>query len=131
MLSGRTILTVLMGPCATFLGERSRVACLYSCLTCSRLPGGFSKAPFSPMSSIEHGPPSRRTPWGISCAFSWTYAFLSSLSAGHPLRYCGLVPASRNRADCGASLMATEYGYKEFDVPHVRSLNVLLGPDDE
>jgi len=27
--------------------------------------------------------------------------------------------------------MATEYGYKEFDTPPVRSLNVLLGPDDE
>jgi len=43
----------------------------------------------------------------------------------------GLVPASRNRADCWASLMAPEYGYKEFDAPPVRSLNVLLGPDDE
>jgi hypothetical protein len=27
--------------------------------------------------------------------------------------------------------MGWEYGYKEFDVPPVRSLNVLLGPDDE
>jgi hypothetical protein len=39
--------------------------------------------------------------------------------------------ASRNRADCWASLMGWEYGYKEFDAPPVRSLNVLLGPDDE
>src|SRR4051794_7148283 len=27
------------------------------------------------------GPPSWRRVWRISCAFSWTYAFLSSLSA--------------------------------------------------
>jgi len=26
--------------------------------------------------------------------------------------------------------MAAEYGYKEFDALTVRSLNVLLGPDD-
>jgi len=39
--------------------------------------------------------------------------------------------AGRNRADCWASLMGWEYGYKEFDAPPVRSLNVLLGPDDE
>jgi len=39
--------------------------------------------------------------------------------------------ARRNRADCWASLMGWEYGYKEFDAPPVRSLNVLLGPDDE
>jgi hypothetical protein len=38
---------------------------------------------------------------------------------------------SRNRADCWASLMGWEYGYREFDAPPVRSLNVLLGPDDE
>src|SRR5262245_53212588 len=30
-----------------------------------------------------------RMAWWISCAFSWTYAFLSSLSADQPLGYCG------------------------------------------
>ena len=30
--------------------------------------------------------------WGISCAFSWTYAFLSSLSADQSLGYCGSCP---------------------------------------
>src|SRR6266851_6115994 len=44
------------------------------------------------MFSMAHGPPSRRTPWWISCAFSWTYAFLSSLSADQPWRYCGSCP---------------------------------------
>jgi hypothetical protein len=39
--------------------------------------------------------------------------------------------AGRNRAHCWASLMASEYGYKEFDVPSVLSLNVLFGLDDE
>jgi hypothetical protein len=43
----------------------------------------------------------------------------------------GLFEASRNRAGCWASLMASEYGYKEFDAPPVLSLNVLFGPDDE
>src|SRR6266550_2424982 len=37
----------------------------------------------------------------------------------------------RIRADCWASLMGWEYGYREFVAPPVRSLNVLLGPDDE
>jgi hypothetical protein len=43
----------------------------------------------------------------------------------------GLFEASRNRAGGWASLMASEYGYKEFDAPPVSSLNVLFGPDDE
>ena len=37
---------------------------------------------------------SRGKPWRISCAFSWTYAFLSSLSADQPLGYCGSCPES-------------------------------------
>jgi hypothetical protein len=32
---------------------------------------------------------------------------------------------------CRVSLMAAEDGYKEFDAPPVRSLNVLLKPDNE
>ena len=43
----------------------------------------------------------------------------------------GLVLANRNQVGGWASLMASEYGYKEFDAPPVSSLNVLLGPDDE
>ena len=39
--------------------------------------------------------------------------------------------AIRNRADRWASLMAPEYGYKEFEIPAVRSLNGLFGPNDE
>src|SRR6478672_11384121 len=92
MLRGRTILTVSMPPSAMFLGERYRVACLVSWRTRSPLPDDFSKVQFSPMFSMARGPPSRRTAWGISCAFSWTYAFLSSLSADQPLRYCGFCP---------------------------------------
>jgi hypothetical protein len=40
------------------------------------------------------------------------------------------VQASSNRADRWAYLKASEYGYKEFDVPPACGLNVLLGPDD-
>src|SRR5438876_3140064 len=43
----------------------------------------------------------------------------------------GPVEASRNGAGCWASLMASEYGYKEFDALPIPSLNVLFGPDDE
>src|SRR5450759_3861488 len=39
----------------------------------------------------------------------------------------GRVPARRNRPGCWPSLMAPEYGYKEFDAPPVRSLTALLG----
>src|SRR6516225_3587523 len=60
--------------------------------------------------------------WGISCAISWTYAFLSSLSADQPLGYCGFHPAGRIRTGDWASLTAPEYGYKEFDAPPVHSL---------
>src|ERR1700738_1126501 len=42
----------------------------------------------------------------------------------------GLAPASRNRAERWASLMATEYGYKELDAP-VRSLNGFPGRADD
>jgi hypothetical protein len=41
----------------------------------------------------------------------------------------GLVLANRNQVGGWASLMASEYGYKEFDVP--TSLIALPGPDDE
>ena len=41
----------------------------------------------------------------------------------------GLVLANRNQVGGWASLMASEYGYKEFDVPP--SLIALPGPDDE
>ena len=95
----------------------------------------FGRVAFSPISPIACGPvcerPALRAPWGISCAFSWTYAFLSSLSADQSWGVAGLVPAGRNQAGCWASLMASEYGYKEFDAPPVRSLTALLGPDDE
>jgi hypothetical protein len=39
--------------------------------------------------------------------------------------------ASWNLAVCWASLMASEYGYKEFDALPVRSLTALFEPDDE
>jgi hypothetical protein len=42
-----------------------------------------------------------------------------------------LLPAGRNQAVCWASLMASEYGYKEFDIPPVCSLIALVGLDDE
>src|SRR5439155_4627545 len=38
----------------------------------------------------------------------------------------GLVPERRIRAGRWASLMAAEYGYKEFDAPPVRSLKARL-----
>jgi hypothetical protein len=86
---------------------------------------------FSPTSSMARGSISPRTIWGISRAFSWTYAFLSSLSADQSWTIAGLVPEGRNQAGCWASLMASEYGYKELDAPPVRSLTALLGPDDD
>jgi hypothetical protein len=49
--------------------------------------------------------------------------------------FAGLVRRTPNRVGCWARLMAPEYGYKEFDAPPVRSLNVplecALGPDDD
>ena len=41
----------------------------------------------------------------------------------------GLVLANRNQVGGWASLMASEYGYKEFDL--TPSLIALAGPDDE
>ena len=96
--------------------ERWRLASLHCRLTCQLSPAWFSKAAISPTPSMEHGPACWTTPWGISYAFSWTYAFLSSLSADQSLRYCGFFPGIRNRADRWASLMAPEYGYKEFEI---------------
>jgi hypothetical protein len=43
----------------------------------------------------------------------------------------GLASARWNQAARWASLMAPEYGYKEYDAPPVRSLTALLGPGDE
>jgi len=43
MLSGRTILTVLMGP---YVMSWGKLACLYSCLDVLAVTRGFSKAPF-------------------------------------------------------------------------------------
>jgi hypothetical protein len=43
----------------------------------------------------------------------------------------GLVLANRIRAGRWASLMAPEYGYKEFDAAPIRPLTALAGPDDE
>src|SRR3954467_1784604 len=62
---------------------------------------------------------------------SWTYAFLSSLSAGQPKRYCSSRPVCRNRALGWVSLTTPEYGYKEFHAPPHCSLNALPGRNDE
>jgi hypothetical protein len=43
----------------------------------------------------------------------------------------GLVLANWNQAGRWASLMAPEYGYKEFDASPIRPLTALAGPDDE
>ena len=43
----------------------------------------------------------------------------------------GLVLANRNQVGGWASLMASEYGYKEFDIPPVCLLIAPVGPDDE
>ena len=56
--------------------------------------GLWPRAPWPTLSS-RHGRPSRsvlQACWRISCAFSWTYAFLSSLSAAQPIGYCGSRP---------------------------------------
>jgi hypothetical protein len=37
----------------------------------------------------------------------------------------------RGKVGCWARLMASEYRYNEFDTLPARSLNALLGPDDE
>jgi hypothetical protein len=50
---------------------------------------------------------------------------------GSIIDVAGLIPEGRNQAGCWASLMASEYGYKELDVPPVRSLTAPLGPDGE
>ena len=50
---------------------------------------------------------------------------------GSIIGYCEPLVACRIRADGWASLTASEYGYKEFDAPPVRSLSELISPDDE
>src|SRR4029077_1867302 len=66
-----------------------------------RPPCGVLPRAFWPRLLSRHGPPSPwpssgpgswRILWRISCAFSWTYAFLSSLSADQPIGYCGSRP---------------------------------------
>ncbi len=73
----------------------------------------------------------RRAFWTISFGISWTYAFLSSLSAGQPKRYCSSRPVCRNRALGWASLATPGYGYKEFHAPPHCSLNARPGRNDE
>ena len=50
---------------------------------------------------------------------------------GSIISYCGLVVARRNQAGYWASLMGSEYAYKELDAPPIRSLIAPLGRDDE
>jgi len=68
--------------------RRSLVACfLRSCLGCLQGPCEISKLAPLPMPPVERGLFCRWKILGISYAFSWTYAFLSSLSADQPLGY--------------------------------------------
>src|SRR6185312_3257081 len=50
---------------------------------------------------------------------------------GSIIRLLRTPPPWRIRARGWASLTASEYGYKEFDAPPVRSLSELLPPNDE
>jgi hypothetical protein len=50
---------------------------------------------------------------------------------GSIIRVLQPLPLRRIRARGWASLAASEYGFKEFDAPPVRSLSELLPPDDE
>jgi len=50
---------------------------------------------------------------------------------GSIIRLLRTPPPWRIRARGWASLTASEYGYKEFDAPPVRSLSELLQPNDE
>ena len=121
-------LTVSMRPYVILL-------LLWSGVICLLVSAAFSRLLSEPMPAILR--PSfwqsdcRRTFWTISFGISWTYAFLSTLSAGQPRRYCSSRPACRNRALGWANLTAPEYGYKEFHtLPHC-SLNALPGRNDE
>src|SRR5438067_1183439 len=85
-LSGakRSILTVLSAASAMLVQWRCWSSWLFCCLTCLICPpwrGGSAPVLFWSIYPIERGPLRETALWGISCAFSWTYAFLSSLSA--------------------------------------------------
>src|SRR5581483_12002729 len=102
-------------PCAKV---RKRPTCAFCC----PLRGGSLGPSFWPPPVLPRIWPWTRF-WGISCAISWTYAFLSTLSAAQSLSYCGSRPAGRIRSGGWASLTAPDYGYKEIDIPPVPSLN--------
>ena len=62
---------------------------------CYRRLAGFGRRRLGRRCRAATARPSRsvlQACWRISCAFSWTYAFLSSLSAGQPMGYCGSRP---------------------------------------
>lgn len=121
-------LTVSMRPYVILL-------LLWSGLICLPVSAVLSRTVFESMPAFSRfsfwRSNCRRTFWTISFGISWTYAFLSTLSAGQSKRYCSPRPERRNRALRWESLTTPEYGYKEFHrLPHC-SLNALPGRNDE
>ncbi len=81
------------------LPASSRTSCLCCVLFAARpLAGlrlaGLGRCVFADFAVARGSDLAGRTSWGISCAFSWTYAFLSSLSADQSLGYCGSCPGN-------------------------------------
>jgi hypothetical protein len=109
------ILTFSMRPYAM-------VAALHRLALCWHPHGGSLRPRFWSLRAVSSQLSGQVAFWGISCAISWTYAFLSSLSADQSLGYCGFQPAIRIRPCDWASLTAPGYGYKVSDAPPVHSL---------
>src|SRR5262249_2227615 len=116
-----------MPPCAML----SRLSSWLPWLICVSALAALPRALLSFESAFSSQVWRRRPIWTISFGISWTYAFLSSLSAGQSKRYCSSRPALRDIAPGWANLTAPEYGYKEFHAPPHCSLKALPGRNDE
>ena len=115
------------GPYAMLRRQLSRLSELWSCPTCSPV---FVRGV---LADVTDRAPGRLAEAGLG---DFLRVFLDIrlpfvAFGGSIMGIAGLVLANWNQAGRWASLMAPEYGYKEFDAPPIRSLTALAGPDDE
>ena len=130
---GLWILTVLMGPSAMLCRSGGFLWCSWSRSWPTSLAFAgrvLAAVAFSPISTgcVRAGLRARPA---LGALGGFLARFLGHTPSFRRFRrinhgsIAGLVLEGRNRAGCWASLMASEYGYKEFDAPPVRSLTAL------
>jgi hypothetical protein len=125
---------VLMGSSgrsALWDGSQQWPSWWFSCRAFQSLRDRFALVVLWPISPMQHGQSCEMPPSGISYAFSWTYAFFSSLSADQSWTSRALSWASRNQAGWWATFMASEYGYKDSMHHWSARLIAPLGPNGE